>query len=149
MASFSRTAILEWVGDVGRGSGRITAGTKAFVAAATFPHLSGDPVGATTPEELLAASHAVCFGIGLRSVLAQRGATATQLTVTATISAEKGGGQIRIVAAHLDGNVVGLIGIDSALLDEIAHAAERACTISTILRATIPVTVTVRSTALV
>ena len=107
----------------------------------TFPRLSGEPDGATTPEELLAASHAVCFGIGLRSVLAQRGGSASQLRVMATITADKGGGRIGIRSAHLDAVVEGLEGVDAAELDEIAREAEVDCTISVLLRATVPITV--------
>jgi osmotically inducible protein OsmC len=144
MASFSRLAVLEWTGDVPRGSGQITAGSDAFTLPATFPRLSGEPAGATTPEELLAASHATCFGIGLRSVLAQRGGTASQVRVTATVTAEKGGGRIRIRASHLDALVDGLAGIDPGSLEDVARAAEEACTISALLRASVPVTVNVR-----
>jgi osmotically inducible protein OsmC len=143
MASFSRSAVLEWSGDVVRGTGRVSAASDAFSVAATFPRLSGEPAGTTTPEELLAASHATCFGIGLRSVLAQRGATADRVRVTATITADKGGGQIRIQSAHLEGVVEGLSGVDPAAIDEIARAAEEACTISALLRVTIPVSVRV------
>lgn len=145
MAFFSRGATLAWTGDVARGAGQVAAGTGAFTVAATFPRLSGEPEGATTPEELLAASHATCFGIGLRSVLAQRGGTATEVRATATITADKGGGRIRIQSSHLEAVVHGLGGVDAAALDEIAAAAEEACTISAVLRATVPVTVTVRA----
>lgn len=145
MALFSRTARLEWTGDVARGSGRVSAGSQAFSVAATFPRVSGEPAGATTPEELLAASHATCFGIGLRSVLAQRGGTASEVRATATITADKGGGLIRIQSAHLEAVVHGLAGVDAAALDEIAAAAEEACTISAALRATVPVTLRVRA----
>jgi lipoyl-dependent peroxiredoxin len=146
MATFQRSAVLEWAGDVVRGSGRVAAGSGAFALPGTFPRLGGEPEGATTPEELLAASHATCFGIGLRSVLAQRGATADRVRVTATLTAEKGGGRIRIVASHLDAVVDGLRGLDQPALDAAARAAEEACTISTILRATVPISVTVRGT---
>ena len=145
MTSFSRRAELEWTGDVPRGSGRVAAGSTAFSVAATFPRLSGEPAGATTPEELLAASHATCFGIGLRSVLAQRGGAASRLRVTSTITAGKGGGRIRLESAHLDGVVEGLAGVDAAALEEIVRAAEDACTISAALRATVRVTVSVRA----
>ncbi|MDQ4044024.1 MAG: hypothetical protein M3173_01045, partial [Chloroflexota bacterium] len=58
---------------------------------------------------------------------------------------EKGGGRIRLAAAHLEGVVEGLVGVEPAALDEVAHAAEEACTISIVLRPTIRVTVNVRS----
>ena len=145
MADFSRHATLDWTGDVARGSGRVAAGSGAFAVAATFPRLPAPPPGATTPEELLAASHATCFGIGLRSVLAQRGGRASRVRVTATVTADKGGGRIRLRAAHVEGVVEGLAGLDAAALEEVGRAAEEACTISAALRASVPVTVSVRT----
>ena len=145
MAFFSRQAVLQWTGDVVRGSGHVAAASGAFTTDATFPRLAGEPAGATTPEELLAASHATCFGIGLRSVLAQHGGSASRILVTATVRAEKAGGRIRLAGADVEGVVEGLRGVDPAALDEIARAAEEACTISTVLRATVPVTVRVRA----
>jgi lipoyl-dependent peroxiredoxin len=143
MANFSRHAVAVWVGDIASGEGQVTAGTEAFAASMTFPRLNGDPPGMTTPEELLAASQANCYAIALRSVLAQRRATARRISVTATITADKGGGLIRVVASHLRGTVEGLEGIDDTQLGEAARVAEQACTISTMIRATAPVTVDV------
>ena len=142
--SFERRAILEWNGDVPRGTGRVAGGSGAFAVGATFPRVSGEPDGLTTPEEMLAASHAICFGIGLRSVLAQRGGSATKVAVTATVTAEKGGGLIRIVGSRLDAVVDGLANGDAGMLDEIARVAEQACTISALLRASVSVLVSVR-----
>lgn len=144
MATFQRSATLEWTGDVVRGAGRVTAGSAAFGLPATFPRLGGEPPGATTPEELLAASHATCFGIALRSVLAARGGSADRITTTATLTADKGGGRIRIVAAHLEAVVEGLSNLDQEGLDTAARAAEEACTISTLLRPTVPIRVAAR-----
>lgn len=78
---FQRSAEMVWEGDVARGTGRVTSGTESFQVAATFPSLRGEPAGVTTPEELLAASHATCFGIGLRSVIARRGGSVSRLVV--------------------------------------------------------------------
>ena len=142
MATFSRSATLDWNGDVARGSGRVLAGSAAFDLPATFPRLAGEPTGATTPEELLAASHAVCFGIALRSVLAQHHGEAAP--VTATLTADKGGGMIRLQSSHLAAVVEGLRGIEASALHDIALEAERPCTISTILRTAVAITVAVR-----
>lgn len=65
--------------------------------------------------------------------------------MTASITADKGGGQIRVEASHLEGVVEGLAGVERAALDEIARAAEEACTISAVLRSTVQITVRVRS----
>ena len=138
-ASFSRSATLNWGGDVLRGSGVVTAESEAFSVLVTFPRLKGEPAGATTPEELLAASHATCFGIGLRSVIGQRGGSAERISVTATLTAEKGGGAIRITSSSLQGRVEGLTGIDVEILPEIARAAEAACTISAVIRPSVAI----------
>lgn len=146
MATFSRSATLDWSGDVLRGAGSVTAGSEAFGVGATFPRLRGEPAGSTTPEELLAAAHATCFGIGLRSIIAQRGGTAERVRVTATVTAEKGGGAIRIQSSHLSGEVQGLAGVAPEALPEIARAAEEGCTISAAIRGNVAVSVDVRAT---
>jgi lipoyl-dependent peroxiredoxin len=140
MATFSRSAVLEWNGDVMNGAGEVTAGTRAFAVPATFPSTAGEAPGKTTPEELLAASHATCYGIGLRSLIARRGGRAQRVTVTATITAEKGPGGIRIQSSHLSGEVEALEGIDHAQLQELAKETRERCTISIALEGTVAIT---------
>jgi osmotically inducible protein OsmC len=137
--TFTRSAELTWVGEVVRGSGSVRAGSGAFTVSATFPTLRGEPQGTTTPEELLAASHAVCFGIGLRSVIARRGGSASRIVVTATLTAEKGPEGIRLRRSHLSGVVEGLQGVDAEALSEIGGEAERECTISTAIRGSVQI----------
>src|SRR5919106_7021647 len=112
MATLSRRAVLEWHSDVMDGAGDVTAGTRTFAVPVTFPTTTGEAAGKTTPEELLAASHATCFGIGLRSLIGRRGGRAQRVTVTATITAQKGSRGIRIQSSHLAGEVEALEGID-------------------------------------
>ena len=59
----SRCAVLQWDGDMPDGSGTVIAGLMRSPAGAIFPGIAGGPPGRTTPEELLAASHATCYGI--------------------------------------------------------------------------------------
>ena len=139
MATFSRYAVVDWNGDVLRGSGIVTAGTAAFAVPVTFPRVHGEAPGNTTPEELLAAAHASCYAIGLRSVIAQRGGKAGRVRVTATITAEKGAQGIRIQSSHLQGVVEALEGIDPGKLQEIAQAAEDGCTISIAIRGSVAI----------
>ena len=145
MATFSRRATLDWSGDVLRGAGAVTAGSEAFAVGATFPRMRGEPAGSTTPEELLAAAHATCFGIGLRSVIAQRGGTAACVHVTATITADKGAGAIRIQSSHPVGEVEGLARVSPEALPDIARAAEEGCTVSAAIRGTVAISVDVRA----
>jgi lipoyl-dependent peroxiredoxin len=140
MATFSRQAVLEWDGDTTDGEGRVNAGSGAFVVPATFPRTGGEPPGKTTPEEMLAASHAICFGIGLRSLIGRRGGRARHVSVTATLTAEKGPDGIRIQASHLSGVVDGLEGIAQNTLQEIARETEERCTISVALRGNVAIT---------
>jgi lipoyl-dependent peroxiredoxin len=134
MARFSRHATVDWNGDVMHGTGTVTAGTAAFTASVTFPRIGGEPPGNTTPEELLAASHATCYAIGLRSVIGQRGGAARRVRVKATIAADKGADGIRVRSSHLHAIVEGLEGIEHAKLQEIAQATEDGCTISVAIR---------------
>jgi osmotically inducible protein OsmC len=143
MATFSRHAVAVWTGEVARGTGTVTVGTGAFAVSMTFPRLSGEPPNMTTPEELLAASHANCYAIALRSVLGQRRASAQRVTVTATITAEKGAGAIRLVSSHLEAVVEGLEGIAADQLYDVARTAERECTISKVISCTVPITLDV------
>jgi osmotically inducible protein OsmC len=122
------------------GTGVVRAGSDSFTIGATFPSTGGEAPSLTTPEELLAASHAVCFGIGLRGLIARRGGHARRVTVTATITADKGRDGIRIQAAHLEAVVTELVGISEAQLLEINKAVEEGCTISFALRGNVAVT---------
>jgi lipoyl-dependent peroxiredoxin len=144
MATFSRRAVLEWDGDIPGGSGLVAAGSDAFTVGAIFPSIAGDPPGKTTPEELLAASHATCYGIGLRSLIARRGGRARRVTVTATVTAEKGAQGIRLQSSHLIAAVHGLEGIDEATLQDLARETEERCTISLAIRAAVAVSSEVR-----
>jgi lipoyl-dependent peroxiredoxin len=140
MATFSRHAVLEWDGEVMDGAGDVTAGTRAFAVPVTFPSTAGDAPGKTTPEELLAASHATCYGIGLRSLIGRRGGRAQRVTVTATVTAEKGPRGIRVQSSHLSGEVQALEGIDHEQLQEVAQETRERCTISIALEETVAVT---------
>jgi osmotically inducible protein OsmC len=140
MATFSRHAVLDWTGDVMDGVGQVTAGTGAFAVPATFPSTVGEAAGKTTPEELLAASHATCYGIGLRSLIGRHGGRAQRVTVTATITAEKGPRGIRIQSSHLSGEVESLEGIDQGQLQKIAQETRERCTISIALEGSVAIT---------
>ena len=139
MAVFSRRAELRWHGDILDGEGTVSAGSGTFSIGATFPSTLGEPPGRTTPEELLAASHAVCYGIGLRSLIARRGGRARRITVTVTVTAEKGPRGIRIQSSHLAAGVEGLEGLDGTQLQQIARETEEGCTISIAIRGAVAI----------
>lgn len=81
----------------------MTAGTDAFAVPATFPSTAGESAGKTTPEEL--AGGVPRDVLRLACARSSAGAADTRgVTVTATITAEKGPGGIRIQSSHLRGN---------------------------------------------
>ena len=137
--SFQRFARLTWDGPVVGGSGHVSAGSDSFETGATFPTLRGEPAGTTTPEELLAASHAVCYGIGLRSVISREGGTADRIVVVATVTAEKGSEGIRIRSSHLNGVIHDLKGIGATDLPRIGIVVEQQCTVSAAIRGSVTI----------
>lgn len=141
MATFARHVDVDWTGTLMEGSGRAKAGTGAFDQSVTFPSRIGEGDGKTTPEELLAASHGVCYAMGLAATLSRQGGKAARLRVTTTVTADKGESGIKIVSSHIKARAEGLEGVDAAKFDEIAKAAEQRCPISNAIRSSVSITV--------
>jgi osmotically inducible protein OsmC len=141
MATFARHADVEWTGGLMDGTGTVEAGTTAFSLPVTFPSRIGEGDGKTTPEELLAASHAVCYAMGLTATIGRQGGKARRVKVTATVSADKGDAGINIQSTQLEAVEDGLEGIDKSKLQEIAKAAEQGCPISNAIRGSVTITV--------
>jgi osmotically inducible protein OsmC len=132
---------VEWNGTLLEGSGRAKAGTGTFDHAVTFPSRIGEGDGKTTPEELLAASHGVCYAMGLAATIGRQGGKARRLRVTTTVTADKSDAGIKVVSSHLKAQVEGLEGIDAAKFDEVAKTAEQRCPISNAIRGSVNITV--------
>lgn len=141
MATFARHANVEWNGTLMEGAGQVKAGTAAFTLPVTFPSRIGEGDGKTTPEELLAASHAVCYAMGLAATLGRQGGKARRLQVTATVTADKGEAGIKVVSSHLKATAEGLEGLDAARFDDVARTAEQRCPISNAIRGSVNITV--------
>jgi osmotically inducible protein OsmC len=141
MASFSRHVDVEWTGGLMDGSGVARAGTGAFSLPVTFPSRIGEPDGKTTPEEFMAASHAVCYAMVLSNTIGKQGGKARKITVTATVTADKGDSGIKVTSSQLKAVVEGLEGIDTGKLQELATGAEKGCPISNAIRGSVNITV--------
>jgi osmotically inducible protein OsmC len=141
VATFARHCDVEWNGTLMEGNGVVKAGTGAFTQPVTFPSRIGEGDGKTTPEELLAGSHAVCYAMGFAATIGRQGGKAARLRVTATVTADKGEAGIKIMSSHLKAVVEGLEGIDRGKLDEIAKTAEQRCPISNAIRGNVNITV--------
>jgi len=142
MASFARHVDVEWSGNLMDGNGTAKAGTGAFTLPVTFPsriNERGD--GKTTPEELLAGAHAVCYAMVLANTIGKQGGKARRIRVTSTVTGDKSDAGLKVVSSALQAVVEGLEGIDRAGISELAKNAEKGCPISNAIRGSVSITV--------
>jgi lipoyl-dependent peroxiredoxin len=123
------------------GKGSAKAGTGAFTLPVTFPSRIGEPAGHTSPEELMAASHASCYAMALNATLGRKGGSAARTLITATVTADKTEAGIKLLSSKLKVTAEGLKGVDKAQFSEIAREAEGKCPISNALRGTMQIDV--------
>ena len=138
----SRTATASWTGTLTEGSGTVTAGsTGSFVdLPVSWPARTEGSHEMTSPEELLAASHAACFSMALSGGLTRGGTPPDHLHVSATLTFDKVGDGWAVTTSELD--VVGVVpGLDEAGFDEAAKAASLGCPISRALAGNVEITV--------
>ena len=142
--TFSRNATVNYSGTIMEGKGTAAAGSGAFSVPVSFPRRIGEPEGVTSPEELVAAAHATCYAMVVTGALGRSGAKWSNLTVTCTITANKGDEGIRLKTSKLDVTAEGLKGMDAAAFDEMAKKAEGNCPISITLRPSLAIEVTTK-----
>ena len=116
------------------GKGTVNAATKAFSLPVSFPSRIGEPGGNTSPEELMAASHASCYAMALNATVGRKGGSIGRTRVTATVTADKSDAGIKLTTSKLKVVAEGLQGIDKAQFAEVAREAESKCPISNALR---------------
>ncbi|HEX6975380.1 MAG TPA: OsmC family peroxiredoxin [Vicinamibacterales bacterium] len=141
MATFSRTVTVDWAGSVLEGKGTAKAGTGAFNLPVTFPSRIGEPEGRTSPEELMAASHAACYAMALNATIGRKGGSAAKTLVTATITADKSDAGIKLTTSKLKVVAEGLQGIEKSAFADVAREAEGKCPISNALRGNLQIEV--------
>ena len=139
MATFSRSVTVDWSGSVMEGKGTAKAGSGAFNLPVTFPSRIGEPAGNTSPEELMAASHAACYAMALNATLGRKNASAARTLVSATVTADKGEAGIKVMSSKLKVVAEGLQGMDAATFKETAKEAEGKCPISNALRGSLSI----------
>ena len=141
MATFSRNVTVNWKGSLLEGSGEAKAGTGAFSVPVTFPRRIGDPEGQTSPEELVAAAHAVCYTMVVNAAIGRKGGSIDKTTVTCTVTADKGDAGIKITTSKLSVAVEGLKGMEPGAFDAFAKEAEKGCPVSNALRGNVAIQV--------
>lgn len=139
MATFSRHVDVDWAGSIMEGKGQAKAGTGAFTLPVTFPARIGEPQGHTSPEELMAASHAACYAMALNATVGRKGGSIGRTRVTATVTADKGDAGIKVISSKLKVIAEGLQGIEKSQFSDVAREAERNCPISNALRGSLQI----------
>jgi osmotically inducible protein OsmC len=92
--------------------------------------------GKTSPEELIAAAHAACFGMALSNELSTRGHTPDRLQIAATCVFEDG----KVTTMVLDVTAE-IPGVDEDGFREGLSAAEDSCPVSNALRGNVEIKV--------
>src|SRR4051812_23619700 len=142
MPAFVRHVDVEWNGNLMEGNGTAKAGTGAFSLPVTFPsriNETGD--NQTTPEELLAGAHAICFAMVVANTIGKQGGKARRVSVTATVTAERSDAGLKVVSSKLKAKVEGLEGIDKGGIQALAESAEKGCPISNAIRNNVQISV--------
>jgi osmotically inducible protein OsmC len=134
-AAMESRATATWEGDLINGHGTTSATSGTFKDAnLSWKARTEGAAAHTTPEELLAASHASCFSMAFSHALAQAGTTATKLETTCVVTfGPKSGGGFEVKSSKLTvrGKVAGL---DAARFRELAEGAKSGCPISGIMK---------------
>ena len=134
-----RTARAVWQGDLRGGSGTVSAVSSGLFdeAGVTWASRTEESGGKTSPEELLAAAHAVCFGMALSNELGSRGHPPARLDIEATCTFEPGKG-VTAMAIDVTADVPDA---DEATFREGLDAAEQSCPVSNALRGNVDIKV--------
>src|SRR5262245_6117050 len=107
----TNTARATWSGDLLTGKGTVSAGTTSVFVdqPISWEARIGDDQSLTTPEELLAASHAACFAMACSNILAKAGTPPAALSVSVDVTADTTDAGWTVKNAHITvrGNVPG------------------------------------------
>jgi lipoyl-dependent peroxiredoxin len=128
-------ATAEWQGDLMNGQGKTSVASGVFQGAGLSWKARTEGVARmTTPEELLAASHASCFSMALSHALAQGGHPAKKLETSCVVEfGPKAGGGFEVKSSALE--VKGWVpGLDAAGFEKAADGAKAGCPISAALK---------------
>jgi osmotically inducible protein OsmC len=131
-----RKANAIWKGDGRNGTGALT--TQSGVLSDTLygfkTRFENEP--GTNPEELIAAAHAGCFSMALAFGLQAAGFTAEEIHTEAAVTLDPDGDGFKISRSMLTLKAK-IPGIDEAEFQALAHAAEKNCPVSKLLKAEI------------
>jgi osmotically inducible protein OsmC len=129
------TGTAHWSGGLKDGKGSLSvAGGALRETPYSFARRFEDERGpGTSPEELVAATHAACFAMATSAMLGQAGFTPTRLDAKATVTLQPVDGKPTVTGSHLELTAV-VPGIDEAKFREIVEGAKSGCVVSRLLK---------------
>jgi osmotically inducible protein OsmC len=138
-----RRADVVWTGSLASGKGKVSAtssGVFKELEVSWARRSEAEASGVTSPEELLAASHASCYAMALSAGLSGAGTPPDTLNVSATVTFDKVGDGFKVVSSALEvhGRVPKL---DAAAFTAAAEAAKDGCPISQALKGNVALSV--------
>ena len=137
-----RHAEVNWSGDLQTGAGIIKYVTSGVLSRLPVSWASRTNAhnGKTSPEELLAASHASCFAMAFSARLGKNGTPPTDLNVKAEVTFDQVDGGWKVTTSTL--KVMAVVpGIDDATFQAIAEDARDNCPISKALAGNVELSV--------
>src|SRR5437899_3104202 len=138
-----RRADVTWSGDLSTGKGHVSASSSGVfkgLEVSWARRAEADALGKTSPEELLAASHASCYAMALSAGLGRAGSPPQSLDVSATVTFDRVGDGFKVVSSALE--VRGRVpNIDEAEFVKAAEAAKDGCPISGALKGNVDLSV--------
>ena len=125
------TAEATWSGDLIGGGGTVRSGSGAFPELPiSWSRRTQRDLGATSPEELIAAAHASCFCMAFSGELAKLGHPAERIGAAASVAFETGradGAAITSIDLEVRARVPGM---EDAAFQGAAEAARAGCPVS-------------------
>ncbi len=150
VARLRRRASLNWIGSVKAGVGKLALASKAApeMSVSLETRKSESASASTSPEEMLAASHASCFAMSVRSVLDAMAAqypaaNDAVVNVEATCVLAIDGTTWKIEEMVLS---VGISGLAVDEIEKVLEIADTRCPISGALRGNVRITKSVAGT---
>ena len=132
----SRDAQVTWTGTVASGHGELRTGALSGSIPMEWASRSEQAEGTTSPEELLAASHASCYAMTLSLLLGREGHKPEAIEVhgVCELDHQDGGSpeyRITRVALDVEAEVPGL---DEDAFQELVRRADQECAVTAALR---------------
>ena len=121
------------------GGGRVTVASGAFPEQPiTLKRRTEGGRGTTSPEELIAATHAACYSMALAAALSRNETPPERLEVSAEVSLDRMESGLKITTVELSVRST-VRGVDREVFQELARTAEQNCPVSNALRGSVEI----------